>query len=258
MTGLAQPFGMVAGPYGAPFAPGWSLFYGPTGNTFFPLGTGKLAEQRRVVGLQTIWARNAVINVHIGIPHRHDAGRDDIQLLYNNEALKNQFYYSASDMASSFCTGAAAVSGPACMYPINGETLSTLTGGAIPFGTSLPVTYMNTYTWGCQSAVGNTFDAAALNSLGSCVRPYGFPNGVNVGSPAIHRVFRRMLPTIVQQHGDHEDPIHEELRFDRLPSDLRIHVLQRLVSQRTLQHQLLLFLLPARARLRAEYPHARP
>ena len=180
---LGPVSGMVAGPYGTPFAPGWSLFYGPTGNTFFPLGPVNWPNNDASLGTQTIWGRNTVINVHIGIPHRNDAGRDDIQLLYNNEALKNQFYYSASDMASSFCTGSAAVSGPACMYAINGETLSTLTGGAIPFGTSLPVTFTNAYTWGCGTSVGKTFNSSGLNSLGSCVRPYGFPNGVNVGSP---------------------------------------------------------------------------
>ena len=117
---------MVGGPYGTPFAPGWSLFYGPTGNTFFPLGPVNWPNNDASLGLQTLWGRNTVVNVHIGIPHRNDAGRDDIQLLYNNEALKNQFYYGANDMASSFCTGSAAVSGPACMYAINGETLSTL------------------------------------------------------------------------------------------------------------------------------------
>ncbi|MGA9944331.1 MAG: TonB-dependent receptor, partial [Candidatus Cybelea sp.] len=181
---LGPVSGMVAGPYGTPFAPGWSLFYGPTGNTFFPLAPVNWPNNDASLGLQTLWGRNAVINVHIGIPHRYDAGRDDIQLLYNNEALKNQFYYSASDMSSSFCTGAAAVSGPACMYAVNGATLSTLTGGAIPFGTSLPVTFTNTFTWGCGSSIGKTFNSAGLNSLGNCVRPYGFPNGVNVGSPA--------------------------------------------------------------------------
>ena len=125
-----------------------------------------------------------MVNFHIGIPHHNDAGRDDIQILYDNEALKNQFYYSANDYASPFCSsGAPAESGAACMYLVNGETLSTLTGGYIPYGTSLPVTFTNTYTWGCAPSVGKTFNSAGLNALTSCVRPYGFPSGVNVGSP---------------------------------------------------------------------------
>ena len=32
--------------------------------------------------------RENVINLHIGIPHQHDAGRDDVQLLYNVVALQ--------------------------------------------------------------------------------------------------------------------------------------------------------------------------
>ena len=44
----------------------------------------------------------------------------------------------------------------------------------------------------------------------------------------------------------------------RVPAPLRLHVLQRLVPQRPVQHQLLQLLLPAGARLRAEHAHARP
>ena len=46
------------------------------------------------------------------------------------------------------------------------------------------MTWTNTYTWGCSSAVGGTFNTAALNALAGCVKPYSFPNGTNVGSPA--------------------------------------------------------------------------
>ncbi len=175
---LGPPLGLVGGPYGAPYAPGWSLYFGGTGNTYFPLGSAG-----NYTNFSTIYARNVVANFHIGIPHHNDAGRDDIQLLYTDEALKNQFYISGNDIASPFCTGAAAVSGTACMNLINGETASILTGGAVPYGTSLPVTYLNTYTWGCQSSVGHTFSGPALNGMTSCVRPYGFPNSTNVGSP---------------------------------------------------------------------------
>jgi len=185
--------GIVGGPYGTPFAPGWSLFYGNPGynaahprdstGLYFPLGPVNWPNNDASLGLASIYGRDTVLNFHIGIPHHNDAGRDDIQLLYDDEALKNQFYYSANDFASPFCTGSNAVSGAACMYAVNGETISTLTGGGVPFGTSLPVTFDNTYTWGCGSSVGKTFSASALNGMTSCVRPYGFPNGTNVGSP---------------------------------------------------------------------------
>src|SRR5580704_133359 len=174
--------GIVGGPYGKPFAPGWSLFYGNTGNSYFPLGPVNWPNNDASLGLGSIYGRDTVINFHIGIPHHNDAGRDDIQLLYDDEALKNQEYYSANSFASPFCTGQAALSGAACMYAVNGQTLSTLTGGGIPYGTSVPVTFTNTYTWGCGSSVGKTFSSSALNGMTNCVRPYGFPNGTNVGS----------------------------------------------------------------------------
>ncbi len=176
---LGPPLGIVGGAYGNPFAPGWSLFFGGTGNSYFPLGpAGNYAN------FATIYARNIVANVHIGIPHHHDAGRDDVQILYTDEALKNQIYLSGNDVASPFCTGAASQSGTACMNLINGELNSLFTGGSIPYGTSLPVTWLNTYSWGCNQSVGGTYNAAQLNALASCVRPYTFPSGTNTGSPS--------------------------------------------------------------------------
>jgi len=180
---LGPVMGIVGGPYGTPFAPGWSLFYGGTGNSYYPLGPINWPNNDAQVGIGSIYGRNTVVNFHIGIPHRNDAGRDDVQLLYDDESLKNQFNYGANDFASPFCTGAAGASGAACMYAVNGQTLSTLTGGGIPFGTSVPVTFTNTYTWGCGQDVGKTFNSGAINALAGCVRSYAFPNSVNTGSP---------------------------------------------------------------------------
>jgi hypothetical protein len=42
--------------------------------------------------------RESVINLHFGIPHRRDAGRDDVQVLYDNNMLLSQFYSSANDI----------------------------------------------------------------------------------------------------------------------------------------------------------------
>ncbi|HVN69600.1 MAG TPA: TonB-dependent receptor [Candidatus Binatia bacterium] len=176
---IGPPLGIVGGPYGNPFAPGWSLYFGGTGNSYFPLGPAGN------YGLfSTISARNTVVNLHIGIPHKYDSGRDDVQLLYDDEALQNQFYISGNDVASPFCTGANAVSGEACMNQINGQLISLFTGGSFPYGQSLPVTYLNTYTWGCGTSIGHTYSASALNGMTSCVRPYSFPNSTNTGSPS--------------------------------------------------------------------------
>lgn len=176
-------------PYSQPFAPGWSLFYGGLGNTYFPLGPVNWPNNDASLGLATIYGRNTVVNFHIGIPHHNDAGRDDIQLLWSDEALKNQFYYSANDYASPFCgsKGVAVTGGANCMALVNGETLATLTNGGspsgVPYGASVPVTFTNAHTWNCGTSVGKTYSNTQLNALQGCVGPYSFPNGTNVGSP---------------------------------------------------------------------------
>ncbi len=60
--------------------------------------------------------RENVINLHFGIPHRNDAGKDDIQLLYDTSYL-NQFYYSSSsDWGFSNPAYQAAFGAPAFPY----------------------------------------------------------------------------------------------------------------------------------------------
>ncbi len=46
----------------------------------------------------TLSDRENVANFHFGIPHRHDSGRDDVQLLYNVTSLQSQFYSSPNDI----------------------------------------------------------------------------------------------------------------------------------------------------------------
>ncbi len=48
--------------------------------------------------------REVVANFHFGIPHRHDAGKDDVQLLYNNIALQSQYYSSLNDIGPNVIT----------------------------------------------------------------------------------------------------------------------------------------------------------
>lgn len=48
--------------------------------------------------------RENVANFHIGIPHRHDAGKDDVQILYNDIALLSQFYSSQNDIGPNVIT----------------------------------------------------------------------------------------------------------------------------------------------------------
>ena len=48
--------------------------------------------------------REIVANFHFGIPHKHDAGRDDVQVLYNDIALQSQFYSSLNDIGPNLIT----------------------------------------------------------------------------------------------------------------------------------------------------------
>jgi hypothetical protein len=45
----------------------------------------------------SVMNRDVVGNVHLGVPHRHDAGRDDIQLLYMDSANFEHYYSSVND-----------------------------------------------------------------------------------------------------------------------------------------------------------------
>jgi hypothetical protein len=174
---LGPPLGMVGPPFATNYAPGWSLYYGGTGPTYYPLGPAA-----NYANFSSIYSRDAVINFHFGIPHRHDGGRDDIQVLYDNEMLRNQQYLSGSDVYSPFCGLVGVPGGEACMNYINGESLAVF--GVVPPDTPVPVTYLNTYTWSCGNTVGKTFDAATLNGLTNCVTQYIAPNAVNAGTSA--------------------------------------------------------------------------
>ena len=54
----------------------------------------------------TLADRENVANFHFGIPHRHDSGRDDVQLLYNVTSLQSQFYSSPNDIGPQSRTAA--------------------------------------------------------------------------------------------------------------------------------------------------------
>jgi hypothetical protein len=105
--------------------------------------------------------RDVVANVHIGIPHKSDAGRDDVQLLWDSEMALTGFYNTTNDIVSTQgCSGPSAASGAAC-------------ANAIGIGT--PV-YVGGVQWSCPSMVGHAFSQAALAGQASCVTPYSFPS----------------------------------------------------------------------------------
>ena len=61
---------------------------GPGGYALFPYQYGFLSN---------IANRDVIANAHIAIPHKHDAGKDDIQLLFDSGYLNNSYYSSPLD-----------------------------------------------------------------------------------------------------------------------------------------------------------------
>ena len=118
-----------------------------------------------------IASRDVVANVHIGIPHRNDGGRDDIQLLWDSSYLQNSFYSSNNDVASPQCS--SSLSGSQCWGQIN--PLATLgLAPNLPAGSTTP--YIDGLSWNCPSAVGQTFSSGQLATMGpGCTSHYFYP-----------------------------------------------------------------------------------
>src|SRR5215469_5514668 len=79
-----------------------NISYAPTvngytgyGATYYPMGAFNYAA------LSNLAVRDTVANVHIGIPHHNDAGRDDVQLLWDSEMIHNNFYDTTNDITST-------------------------------------------------------------------------------------------------------------------------------------------------------------
>lgn len=105
--------------------------------------------------------RENVVNFHIGIPHRHDAGRDDVQLLYNVTGLQTQYYSSMNDL------------GPHIINQLS----------QVVYGENVPLVWGDFLTWPANTRFGqNPTNLSAIpyfmpSSPGNrCanVDPYGF------------------------------------------------------------------------------------
>ena len=84
--------------------PGEPVVYTPDAKNFrscYNTGIGPsglaLASPVDSFNVSDVWDYENVLNLHFGLPHRNDAGKDDIQLLYDNSYLHNSYYSSASD-----------------------------------------------------------------------------------------------------------------------------------------------------------------
>jgi Carboxypeptidase regulatory-like domain/TonB dependent receptor/TonB-dependent Receptor Plug Domain len=113
-------------------------------------------------------ARDVVMNFHIGIPHHNDAGRDDIQMLWDSESLLTNFYSTTNDIVSTYGCGNA-TNGTQCASALQAQSA---------IGLGVPA-YTDSITFNCPSAVGQTYAGSTLNGIGKCVSPYFFPSSAN-------------------------------------------------------------------------------
>jgi hypothetical protein len=93
----AAPGNPLAGCGNATVAKNYSICYasgiGPGGYL--------LAGPQLAVFPSNLYDHENVVNLHFGIPHANDSGKDDIQLLYDNSYLWDSYYSSASDWGLS-------------------------------------------------------------------------------------------------------------------------------------------------------------
>ncbi len=93
----------------------------------------------------TIAIRDTVVNVHFGIPHHKDSGRDDVQVLYDGEMINNGFFQSP--------------------FQATGTNINT------PYGQPF---WLDGYQWSCGS--GQLYNAVSVGTTPSCLSAYFYPN----------------------------------------------------------------------------------
>jgi hypothetical protein len=107
-----------------------------------------------IANVSNLADREGIFNFHFGIPHKHDGGKDDVQLLYNVQGLFTQYYSSANDI------------GPNIIPSLN------LTGTFTGTGYYQPVSWGDFATWPVSTSFGQ-------NAKGLQTVPY-----LQTGSPS--------------------------------------------------------------------------
>jgi hypothetical protein len=158
---------------------------GPSGTAFGPITAGSALTS-------ALADREAVVNFHFGIPHKHDAGRDDVQLLYDVSFLRTQFPTAMNDWnyaVNDVINGTATINGvnyPNCaavgeVDPTTGALAYTGTPCATLAGTQQ--SYFDTMVF--NGPVGAALSSANLSSIHTYFQP---------GSPTNRQVFAATPP----------------------------------------------------------------
>ncbi|MGC1381087.1 MAG: TonB-dependent receptor [Candidatus Baltobacteraceae bacterium] len=123
-------------------------------------------------GVSNVADRESVVNLHIGIPHKRDGGRDDIQLLFNVTAMQTQFYSSQNDLGPNVITQLSQLFfGPKYAVPEVWPDFVTWPSGThfgqSPSGVS-PVPYFAPSSPGGRCANVNPYNFAQPAVAGQC------------------------------------------------------------------------------------------
>ena len=115
-----------------PYAPTINIYNG-LAQTYYYMGPLEYTFQRGIA------ARDTVVNLHFGIPHKNNGGRDDVQVLWDSESLHNTWYSTTNDITSTQgCSGG--ITGAQCANNI---------------GLGAPV-YVDNIYWSCPNTIGTT------------------------------------------------------------------------------------------------------
>ncbi len=160
--------GFYSGPNSSPVYDPYTLKPGQRG--YLPLPAGVANDPGCYQTLSPAYAsysdiadRETVINLHFGIPHRHDAGRDDVQVLYNTTSLHSSFYSSLNDLGPHVITQLSDVVYGEPVPEVWGDFVTWPSGthfGQSPSGVA-PVPY---------------FDPGSPTGRCANINPYNFPH----------------------------------------------------------------------------------
>ena len=117
------------------------------------------------VNAAQVWDHETVANFHFAIPHRNDAGKDDVQLLYDNTYLHQQYYSSASDWT---------IPGNPLFTQLNGGGAFGYLSGPVfgwqylgPVGQTLPTTITPAQLQGMVNPVFFAYNPASQRNIGA-------------------------------------------------------------------------------------------
>lgn len=180
--------GLYHGPNPSPVWDPFSLNPGQSGYLRMPTGVANdpgcyqtITPAYNAYGLSNIADRENVVNLHFGIPHRRDAGRDDVQVLYNVTSMETTFYSSQNDLGPHVIT-----------------ELSQLF-----FGESVPLVWPDFITWPTGTHFGQSpsgikpvpyFAPSSPGNRCANIDPYGFYSTARVAGECPVGTFSAVPP----------------------------------------------------------------